>query len=172
MQITWCVAKASPGCAVIWAKIPRRRSPIRKFFPASACACWACESPTSPRHAATIIPVRRMSHGLQLLHHLVVFRRQGQELNFFESGDELFEVMEHMERSMNVSSFFMMDENFLLQSAARDAAARPHEEGRQELVAVCLFVGECDSQVHHGGTGAVGRLLDLAGTGVAATRPM
>ena len=37
--------------------------------------------------------------------------------------------MEQMERSMGVSSFFMMDENFLLNRTARAAAARAHEGG-------------------------------------------
>ncbi|HZU44020.1 MAG TPA: hypothetical protein VE994_15190, partial [Terriglobales bacterium] len=34
--------------------------------------------------------------------------------NFFETGDELFEVMSQMEASLKVQSFFVMDENFLL----------------------------------------------------------
>jgi len=35
-------------------------------------------------------------------------------VNFYESGDELFEVMSHMERALKVQTFFVMDENFLL----------------------------------------------------------
>jgi len=45
------------------------------------------------------------------------FGGKGKSFHFYKSGDEVFEVMEQMERSMGVSSFFMMDENFLLNRA-------------------------------------------------------
>jgi len=50
-------------------------------------------------------PLRGVSAGMQLLHHLVIFRRKGKSINFYESGDELYELMEHMEHSMHVDSF-------------------------------------------------------------------
>ena len=42
------------------------------------------------------------------------FGGKGKFVNFFESGDELFEVMCRMEDELKVKSFFVMDENFLL----------------------------------------------------------
>ncbi len=42
------------------------------------------------------------------------FGGQGKFVNFYETGDELFEVMSHMEDELKVKSFFAMDENFLL----------------------------------------------------------
>jgi radical SAM superfamily enzyme YgiQ (UPF0313 family) len=43
-----------------------------------------------------------------------MFGGKGKFVNFYETGQELFQIMEGMERSMSVQSFFVMDENFLL----------------------------------------------------------
>jgi radical SAM superfamily enzyme YgiQ (UPF0313 family) len=64
--------------------------------------------------AATIIPSVGCPMGCNFCTTSSFFGGKGKSCNFYESGDELFEVMEHMEQAMNVSSFFMMDENFLL----------------------------------------------------------
>jgi radical SAM superfamily enzyme YgiQ (UPF0313 family) len=42
------------------------------------------------------------------------FGGKGKFLNFYESGDELFGIMNRMEEKLKVHAFFMMDENFLL----------------------------------------------------------
>ena len=42
------------------------------------------------------------------------FGGKGKFANFYETGDELFEVMSHMESALKVQTFFVMDENFLL----------------------------------------------------------
>jgi hypothetical protein len=42
------------------------------------------------------------------------FGGKGKFVNFYETGDELFEVMDRIESELNVDSFFVMDENFLL----------------------------------------------------------
>ena len=42
------------------------------------------------------------------------FGGKGKFVNFFETGDELFDVMCRMEDELKVNSFFVMDENFLL----------------------------------------------------------
>lgn len=39
---------------------------------------------------------------------------KGKFVNFYQSGDELFEVMCKIEAELRVHSFFVMDENFLL----------------------------------------------------------
>jgi hypothetical protein len=64
--------------------------------------------------AATIIPSVGCPLGCNFCTTSAFFGGKGKSVNFYESGDELFEVMQHMEHSMHVSSFFMMDENFLL----------------------------------------------------------
>jgi hypothetical protein len=43
-----------------------------------------------------------------------MFGGKGKFVNFYETGDELFDVMCQLEQSMQVKSFFVMDENFLL----------------------------------------------------------
>jgi radical SAM superfamily enzyme YgiQ (UPF0313 family) len=64
--------------------------------------------------AATIIPSVGCPMGCNFCTTSSFFGGKGKFVNFFESGDELFDVMERMERSLKVQTFFMMDENFLL----------------------------------------------------------
>jgi len=64
--------------------------------------------------AATIIPSVGCPMGCNFCTTSAFFGGKGKSFHFFRRGDELFDVMEHMERSMNVRSFFIMDENFLL----------------------------------------------------------
>jgi radical SAM superfamily enzyme YgiQ (UPF0313 family) len=64
--------------------------------------------------AATIIPSVGCPMGCNFCTTSSFFGGKGKSVHFYQTGDELFEVMEQMERSMSVSSFFMMDENFLL----------------------------------------------------------
>ena len=64
--------------------------------------------------AATIIPSVGCPMGCNFCTTSAFFGGKGKSVHFFKSGDRLFEIMEHMEHSMHVSSFFMMDENFLL----------------------------------------------------------
>ena len=73
-------------------------------------------TPDSTRDtAATIIPSVGCPMGCNFCTTSAFFGGKGKSFHFFESGDEIFEVMEHMEHAMNVRSFFIMDENFLLQ---------------------------------------------------------
>jgi radical SAM superfamily enzyme YgiQ (UPF0313 family) len=64
--------------------------------------------------AATIIPSVGCPLGCNFCTTSAFFGGKGKSVHFYQSGDELFNVMEQMESSMKVSSFFMMDENFLL----------------------------------------------------------
>jgi len=64
--------------------------------------------------AATIIPSVGCPMGCNFCTTSAFFGGKGKSFHFFRSGDELFDVMERMERTMNVRSFFIMDENFLL----------------------------------------------------------
>jgi len=64
--------------------------------------------------AATIIPSVGCPMGCNFCTTSAFFGGKGKFVNFFESGDELFEVMQQMEDELKVRSFFIMDENFLL----------------------------------------------------------
>jgi radical SAM superfamily enzyme YgiQ (UPF0313 family) len=64
--------------------------------------------------AATIIPSVGCPMGCNFCTTSAFFGGKGKFVNFFESGDELFEVMQQMEAELKVQSFFVMDENFLL----------------------------------------------------------
>jgi len=64
--------------------------------------------------AATIIPSVGCPMGCNFCTTSAFFGGKGKFLNFYETGEELFETMCEMESSMKVRSFFIMDENFLL----------------------------------------------------------
>src|ERR1022692_1843395 len=64
--------------------------------------------------AATIIPSVGCPMGCNFCTTSAFFGGKGKFVNFFETGDELFEVMCRMESELKVHSFFVMDENFLL----------------------------------------------------------
>jgi radical SAM superfamily enzyme YgiQ (UPF0313 family) len=64
--------------------------------------------------AATLIPSVGCPMGCNFCSTSAMFGGKGRFINFYETGDELFEVMRKIEREMKASSFFVMDENFLL----------------------------------------------------------
>ena len=64
--------------------------------------------------AATVIPSVGCPMGCNFCATSAMFGGKGKFLNFYESGDELFDVMCEIERDMKVQTFFVMDENFLL----------------------------------------------------------
>lgn len=64
--------------------------------------------------AATIIPSVGCPLGCNFCTTSAFFGGKGKFLNFYRTGTELFGVMEKMEGTLKVHSFFMMDENFLL----------------------------------------------------------
>jgi radical SAM superfamily enzyme YgiQ (UPF0313 family) len=79
--------------------------------------------------AATIIPSVGCPMGCNFCTTSAFFGGKGKFVNFFESGDELFDVMNRMEKKLKVHSFFVMDENFLLH---RERALRLLELMKQE----------------------------------------
>ena len=64
--------------------------------------------------AATVIPSVGCPMGCNFCTTSSFFGGKGKFVNFFETGDELFDVMNRMEASLRVQTFFVMDENFLL----------------------------------------------------------
>ena len=65
--------------------------------------------------AATIVPSVGCPMGCNFCTTSSFFGGKGKIQNFFETGEELYQVMSHAEKELGVSSFFIMDENFLLQ---------------------------------------------------------
>jgi radical SAM superfamily enzyme YgiQ (UPF0313 family) len=64
--------------------------------------------------AATIVPSVGCPLGCNFCTTSAFFGGKGKFVNFYETGAELFAVMCQAEKTLGVSSFFMMDENFLL----------------------------------------------------------
>jgi hypothetical protein len=64
--------------------------------------------------AATVIPSVGCPMGCNFCATSAMFGGKGKFLNFYETGDELFDAMCGLESEMKVQTFFMMDENFLL----------------------------------------------------------
>ncbi|MCK4299484.1 MAG: cobalamin-dependent protein, partial [Planctomycetes bacterium] len=64
--------------------------------------------------AATLIPSVGCPLGCNFCSTSAMFGGKGKFINFYETGDELFDVMRQIARAMEIRSFFVMDENFLL----------------------------------------------------------
>jgi len=64
--------------------------------------------------AATLIPSVGCPMGCNFCSTSAMFGGKGHCIHFYETGDELFEVMCDLERELHVRSFFVMDENFLV----------------------------------------------------------
>jgi len=87
--------------------------------------------------AATLIPSVGCPMGCDFCATSALFGGKGRSVDFYRSGDELFEVMCGLEREMGVHSFFVMDENFLLQ---RPRAMQLLERMRAHDKAWALYV--------------------------------
>ena len=64
--------------------------------------------------AATVIPSVGCPLGCNFCSTSAMFGGKGKFVDFYHTGDELFDVMCQLEQAMGVRSFFVMDENFLL----------------------------------------------------------
>jgi radical SAM superfamily enzyme YgiQ (UPF0313 family) len=64
--------------------------------------------------AATIIPSVGCPMGCNFCTTSSFFGGKGKHIDFFPSGDDLFDVMCDAEKALDTRSFFVMDENFLL----------------------------------------------------------
>ena len=64
--------------------------------------------------AATLIPSVGCPMGCNFCATSSMFGGKGKFVNYYDTGDELFHVMCGLEKEMEIRSFFVMDENFLL----------------------------------------------------------
>ncbi|MGA2033183.1 MAG: cobalamin-dependent protein [Thermoguttaceae bacterium] len=64
--------------------------------------------------AATVIPSVGCPIGCNFCSTSAMFGGKGRSVPFYRTGDELFDIMCQLEANLKVQSFFMMDENFLL----------------------------------------------------------
>ena len=64
--------------------------------------------------AAILIPSVGCPMGCNFCSTSALFGGKGKFVNFYETGDELFEIMCRLENKLKVNSFFILDENFLL----------------------------------------------------------
>lgn len=64
--------------------------------------------------AAVVVPSVGCPMGCNFCSTSALFGGKGKFKNFFESGEELYGVMSDLEKKLKVSSFFILDENFLL----------------------------------------------------------
>jgi len=65
--------------------------------------------------AAILIPSVGCPMGCNFCSTSALFGGKGKFINFYETGDDLYTVMCDIEKNLKVNSFFIMDENFLLQ---------------------------------------------------------
>jgi hypothetical protein len=87
--------------------------------------------------AATLIPSVGCPIGCNFCSTSAMFGGKGKFIDFYRTGDELFDVMRQLEESMKVRSFFVMDENFLLH---RKRALRLLELVKEHDKAWALYV--------------------------------
>ena len=87
--------------------------------------------PDKADSSATIIASVGCPMGCNFCATSAFFGGKGKMLNLYSTGEELFHLMEEAEASRNVKSFFIMDENFLLQRPrAMDLLARMKAAGK------------------------------------------
>ena len=78
-----------------------------------------------------------------------MFGGKGSFVNFYETGDELFDVMCGLERAHAASrSFFVMDENFLLHRKRALRLLELMRAARQALVALRVQLGQRAAALH------------------------
>lgn len=92
--------------------LPIRHPLIKSGFGARNCGMTLRDKPGDV--AATVIPSVGCPLGCNFCSTSAMFGGKGKSVDFYSTGDELFSIMVEFEQRMQVRSFFMMDENFLL----------------------------------------------------------
>lgn len=90
---------------------PLKHPVIRSGFGARAMGVPLGDSPQDT--AATLIPSVGCPLGCNFCATSALFGGKGRFVHFYETGDELFDVMAQLEDASGAQAFFVMDENFL-----------------------------------------------------------
>jgi B12 binding domain/Radical SAM superfamily len=105
---------------------------------ANGVRCAGADASEKPGEvAATLIPTVGCPLGCNFCSTSAMFGGKGKFVEFYSSGDQLFEIMCQLERELGVRSFFVMDENFLIH---RKRALRLLELMEQNDKAWALYV--------------------------------
>ncbi|MGB9103963.1 MAG: B12-binding domain-containing radical SAM protein [Terriglobales bacterium] len=111
------------------ASAPIQHPPIMSAFQLRVMGLRVPESRKTT--AATIIPSVGCPMGCNFCTTSAFFGGKGKSVNFYETGDELFEVMRQSADALHTRSFFVMDENFLLnRPRAMQLLARMKQENK------------------------------------------
>ena len=136
-------ARAWRGFARSWAKTPRHPSGTRRSCPPSARGPWACPSARArATTAATVIPSVGCPIGCNFCSTSAMFGGKGRFFNFYETGDELFEVMCGLEQALGVALLLRDGRELPAAPQARPAAARADGRTRQGVGALRLQLGQ------------------------------
>jgi radical SAM superfamily enzyme YgiQ (UPF0313 family) len=89
------------------------------------------------RTAAILIPSVGCPVGCNFCSTSALFGGKGKFVNFYETGDALFDVMCRIEKELRVNSFFVLDENFLLhRKRALELLSRMRAAGKSWALSV------------------------------------
>jgi radical SAM superfamily enzyme YgiQ (UPF0313 family) len=84
------------------------------FYSGFGTRILGVDLPEKPRHmAAMLIPSVGCPMGCNFCSTSHLFGGKGHSIQFYKTGDELFDVMCELERKLKTQSFFVLDENFL-----------------------------------------------------------
>ena len=96
-------------------KAPVRHPAVLSAF---GCRSFGITAPEKKGDtAAILIPSVGCPIGCNFCSTSAMFGGKGCHVNFYETGDELFAVMQGLERELQTQSFFVLDENFLFHKA-------------------------------------------------------
>jgi radical SAM superfamily enzyme YgiQ (UPF0313 family) len=90
---------------------PLRHPQVRSAF---GTRSMGVDLAVSNATSALVIPSVGCPLGCNFCSTSAMFGGKGKFVDFYESGDELFDIMCQLETSLEIESFFVMDENFLL----------------------------------------------------------
>jgi radical SAM superfamily enzyme YgiQ (UPF0313 family) len=109
------------GDGVRWFREYLGENPLTPFQHPRMFSCFGArmmgiDLPNKPADvAATLIPSVGCPLGCDFCATSAMFGGKGKAIHFFPTGDDLYRVMSELEQEMKVNSFFVLDENFLLQ---------------------------------------------------------
>ena len=94
-----------------------------------------------------------------------MFGGKGKFIEFYETGQELFDIMCQLEANLRRQSFLRHGRELPGGQEACPRVAGPDAGARQAVVALCLQFGECAAEIHDRTIGGVGGLVGMDGPG-------